>query len=93
MPIPKSMLGRYEYVDWSANHNKFWHIIHDQSTNTYRATWGRIGNRSPDPIEYPEKKAYTKISEKIKKGYKKVEGSVEVVGALSINFINSLCKG
>jgi len=57
------------------------------------ATWGRIGNRSPDPVSYDLKQAEKKIKEKIKKGYKKVDGHEEAVGSKSINFVNKMCGG
>ena len=69
--LPKDMLGRYEYSDGSSN--KFWQILPD-GHGMYAATWGRIGTAGQGPKLYDEGEAYTKINEKISKGYSKVSG-------------------
>lgn len=91
--IPKEYLGRYHYVNPSENSNKFWHIVLDMSTQEYVCTWGRIGNNAPPPVIYDEKKAWTKIREKIKKGYFKQTGYMETTGTQSVHFIKTLCEG
>jgi len=90
--INKEYLGRYEFTDWSVNSNKFWHIIYDLNTSTYLVTFGRKGTRGQNPLNsYNEKKAFSKIKEKIRKGYKKVGGYDEIIGRQSIDFIKKFC--
>jgi len=91
--IPRELLGRYHCIDPSKNHRKFWHIVFDRSTQTYIATWGRIGNSSPAPKEYTEAQVRKKVREKIKKGYYKADGYTEVIGSQSIHFIKEFCSG
>jgi len=88
------VFGRYECIDPSKNHNKFWHIVVDRTNNKVYATWGRIGNRSPTPKEYTIAQAEKKVREKIKKGYVKRDGFLEEVGHNSLNFIlEEICEG
>jgi len=92
--IPKEYLGRYQFTDWSINSNKFWHIIYDMNKQTYLVTFGRNGTRGQNPLSsYDEKKAMSKIKEKIRKGYRKIEGYDETIGRQSIDFIKKFCGG
>lgn len=79
-----SMFGRYEYRGGSSK--KFWHIVYDLSTETYTASWGRIGN-SPQSKVYTRAQALKKIQEKLNKGYVKVKGYDETVGNHSVHYI------
>ena len=88
-----SIYGRYELIDPTKNHRKFWHIVYDQSKQVCIATWGRIGNRSPEPKEYTVAEAQKKIQQKLKKGYEKVDGYTEKIGCQSIHFIKEFCSG
>lgn len=90
--IPEEQLGRYEFIDYSINSEKFWHIIFDIEKNMYLATWGRIGKRSPQPKAYTAQEAAKKIREKVAKGYKKNNNSKykRVKGSSAIAFILSL---
>ena len=53
--LDKSLLGRYELVDPSKNHNKFWHIVFNATEQKYISVWGRIGKGSPPSKEYSSK--------------------------------------
>jgi len=88
-----SIYGRYEMRNPSTNTSKFWYIVFDKSQNLCICTWGRIGNSSPPPKEYSVKEATTKIRQKLKKGYSKVEGYTEEIGSQSIHFIKEFCGG
>jgi len=89
--IPKNLLGRYEFTDWSKNSNKFWHIIFNTSKNEYVVHYGRIGNKGV-MHKYNETQALKKIKDKIRKGYKKnTSGNYqEIVGTQSIDFIKNI---
>jgi len=88
-----SQYGRYEMVNRSTNTNKFWWVVFDQSLQKVICTWGRIGNSSPEPKLYTIEEAEKKIKQKLKKGYKKVEGYEEKIGSQSIHFIKTFCGG
>ncbi len=88
-----SIYGRYECINPASNTRKFWHIVLDESKQVCICTWGRIGNSSPEPVEYDLAKASKKIKEKLKKGYSKVDGYEESIGCQSIHFIKEMCGG
>lgn len=88
-----SIYGRYEMVNRSTNTSKFWWVVLDESKQVVICTWGRIGNQSPPPKEYTLAEAMTKIKQKLKKGYDKVDGYEEKVGSQSIHFIKTFCGG
>jgi predicted DNA-binding WGR domain protein len=79
-----TMFGRYEFRGDGSK--KFWHIVFDMTSQTYTASWGRIGN-SAQSKKYSRAEAMKKIQEKIKKGYIKVKGYEEVIGSTAINYI------
>jgi predicted DNA-binding WGR domain protein len=72
----KTFLGRYEYFDEAKNSDKYWICKYDRKTKTYTTEWGRNGNPSPNGTKegLSETEAFKKISEKIAKGYKHVDG-------------------
>lgn len=80
-----SMFGRYEYRGGSKR--KFWHIVYDLSTETYTASWGRIGKPPKGTTDYTREETLKKIQEKLKKGYVKVKGYDETVGNHSVHYI------
>ena len=92
--IEKTLLGRYECVNPLTNTNKFWHVVYT-ADRIYVATWGRIGKGSPAPKTYTEAQVRSKIKQKIKKGYVKKEGYLEVAieNYNSIHFITEMCAG
>ena len=86
--ITQEMLGKYKYVGGTSD--KFWHIIHDRSRNVCVAKWGRNGRPPQGTKEYSMEQARKKVREKIKKGYVKVDGSLEHIGSNAIAFITSV---
>jgi hypothetical protein len=83
-----SGLGRYEMV--GGKHDKYWHIIFDKTKRQYTAQWGSRKATKPMGTKiYSEKEARKKIEEKMDKGYHKVKGYQETVGANAAHFIMS----
>lgn len=63
------LVGRYEFKDFGSY--KYWQIKYLE-VNLYEVSYGRIGTVQ-ETYNLDEKKAFSKLKEKIKKGYKKVE--------------------
>ena len=94
--IPTYLLGRYECIEPEINACRVWHIVHNQTNNTYIVKYGRIG-RGVKNIVYNEKQAMAKVKGKLKAtskrpAYVKRDGYEEVIGSLAANFIIDLAK-
>ena len=87
-----NILGRYEFVgpnpkNKSGQSNKFWHIVFDKSKRQYLSCHGEIGTNGGSPTWRDETKALATIKSKIKKCYKRIEGTTTSVGSNAIHFI------
>lgn len=67
--------AKYIYVDAVNNNNKFWEYSYDTNTSQFTVTFGRVGAAgSTEPAKsMTRKQLESKIREKEKKGYKKIE--------------------
>ena len=74
-----------------ARHAKFWHVIFNETTRMYMVAWGPIRSGKAGDKEYTEKQITTKIREKRRKGYTKVDGYDETIGQTSVHYITQVC--
>ena len=61
-------LGRYEFVDYNINSDKFWTIKYIKP-NEYEVKYGRNGQDAHSTLIINEKVATKRVKEKILKGY------------------------
>ena len=71
-------LGRYEFIDYSINSDKFWTIKYIKP-NEYEVEYGRNGQAAHSTLVINEKIASKRIKEKILKGYDHVPTSLDDV--------------
>jgi predicted DNA-binding WGR domain protein len=84
--ISENNLGRYEYVGGGSD--KYWHVIFDKTKREYVAQWGKRTASQPQGTKvYSESEVRKKINEKVKKGYRQVQGYNTSTGSNSIHFI------
>ncbi len=88
--ISKEMLGRYEYHNNLENSHKYWWLVYDKENRTYTAAYGRVGSHAQTTEYIGDTVALKKVKEKLKKGYKRLDGYKTTEGSNAVSFILSI---